>query len=69
MFVGGVGRGLRVEGACSSVRDCWKGLGMRNTLKCLQNLEVVGVLRMPKVSEVRVGKTLRCFRSGKQVIP
>ena len=24
---------------------------------------------MPKVSEVGVGKTLRCFQSGKQVIP
>ena len=28
-----------VEGACSSVGDCWKGLGIRSTLKCLWNLE------------------------------
>ena len=38
-----VGRGVGVEGACSSVGDCWKGLGIESTLKCLQNLEVVGV--------------------------
>ena len=54
-----------MEGARSSVGDCWKGLRMRSTLKCLQNSEVVGVQRMPKVSEVGVGKTPRCFRSGK----
>ena len=58
-----------MEGARSSVGDCWKGLGMRSTLKCLRNSEVVRVRRMPKVFEVRVGKTLRCFRSGKRVIP
>ena len=58
-----------MEGACSSVGDCWKGLGIRSTPKCLQNSEAVRVQRMPKVSEVRVGKTLRCFQSGKQVIP
>ena len=58
-----------MEGARSNVGDCWKGLGIRSTLKCLWNLEVVGVQRMPKVSEVGVGKTPRCFQSGKQVIP
>ena len=71
-FGGGVGWGVRVEGVGGSVGDCWKGLGIRSTLKCLQNLEVVRVWRMPKVSEVRVGKTLRtprCFQSGKHVIP
>ena len=58
-----------MEGAHGSVGDCWKGLGIRSTPKCLQNSEVVGVQRMLKVSEVRVGKTLRCFWSGKQVVP
>ena len=58
-----------MEGVCGSVGDCWKGLGIRSTPKCLWNSEVVGVQRMPKVSEVGVGKTLRCFWSGKQVIP
>ena len=68
-FRGGVGWGVGVEGACGSVGDCWKGLRIRSTLKCLQNWEVVGVWRMLKVSEVRVGKTPRCFRSGTQVVP
>ena len=58
-----------MEGACGSVGDCWKGLGIGSTPKCLWNMEVVGVQRMPKVSKVGVGKTLRCFGSGKQVIP
>ena len=66
---GGVGRGVRVEGACGSIGDCWKGLGIGSTLKCLRNSEAVGVRRMLKVSEVGVGKTLRCFGSGKQVVP
>ena len=69
IFGGGVGQGVGVEGACSIVGDCWKGLGMRSTPKCLWNSEAVGVQRMPKVSEVRVGNTPRCFRSGKQVVP
>ena len=68
-FGGGVGWGVRVEGARSSVGDCWKGLRIRSTPKHLQNWEVVGVQRMPKVSEVGVGKTPRCFWSRKQVIP
>ena len=51
-----------MEGACSSVGDCWKGLGMRSTLKCLQNSEVVRVRRMLKVSEVRVEKLRDVFR-------
>ena len=58
-----------MEGACGSVEDCWKGFGIGSTLKCLRNLEAVGVRRMPKVSEVGVGKTPRCFGSGKQVVP
>ena len=66
---GSVGQGVRVEGVLSSVGDCWKGLRIRSTLECLWNSEVVRVQRMPKVSEVRVGKTPRCFRSRKQVIP
>ena len=36
-----------MEGACSSIGDCWKGLGMRSTPKCLQDLEAVGV-RCPR---------------------
>ena len=43
-----------MEGACSSVGDCWKGLGIRSTPKCLWNSEVVGFQRMPKVSEVGI---------------
>ena len=58
-----------MEGARSSVGDCWKGLGIRSTLKCLWNLEAVRVQRMPKVSEVEVFPTPRCFQSRKQVIP
>ena len=58
-----------MEVAHSSVGDCWKGCGIRSTPRCLWSSEVVGVQRMPKVSEVGVGKTLRCFQSGKQVIP
>ena len=38
-----VRRGVGVEGACSSIGDCWKGLGIGSTLKCLWNLEAVGV--------------------------
>ena len=69
IYGGGVRQGVGVEGVCSSVGDCWKGLRMRSTLKCLWNSEAVRVQRMPKVFEVRVGKTPRCFWSGKQVIP
>ena len=58
-----------MEGACGSVGDCWKGLGIGSTPKCLWNLEVVRVQRMLKVSEVGVGKTLRCFWSRKEVVP
>ena len=54
-----------MEGACGSIGDCWKGLGIGSTSKHLWNWEVVGVQRMPKVSEVGVGKTLRCFWSRK----
>ena len=68
IFRGGVRQGVGVEGACSSVGDCWKGLGI-STPKCLWNSEAVGVQRMPKVSKVRIGKTPRCFQSRKQVIP
>ena len=57
-----------MEGAYGSVGDCWKGLGIGSTPKHLWNWEVVGVQRMLKVSEVRVGKTLRCFWSRKEVI-
>ena len=60
---------VRVEGVCSSAGDCWKGLRIRSTLKHLWNSEAVRVQRMLKVSEVGVGKTLRYFQSGKQVIP
>ena len=63
---GGIGQGVRVEGACGSIRGCWKGLGIGSTPKCS---EVVKVQRMLKVSEVGVGKTPRCFGSGKQVVP
>ena len=58
-----------MEGVCGSIGDCWKGLRIGSTLKCLWDSEAVGVQRMPKVSEVRVGKTLRCFGSRKQVVP
>ena len=58
-----------MEGAYGSVGECWKGLRIGSTSKCLWNWEVVGVQRMPKVSEVRVGKTLRQLWSGKQVVP
>ena len=46
-----------MEGVCGSIGDCWKGLGIGSTLKCLRNWEAVRVQRMLKVSEVRVGKT------------
>ena len=68
-FGGGIRQGIGVEGACGSVGDCWKGLGIGSTLKHLWNWEVVKVQRMLKVSEVRVGKTLRHFWNGKEVIP
>ena len=42
-FRGGVRQGVRVEGACSSVGNCWKELGMGSTLKHLWNWEVVRV--------------------------
>ena len=58
-----------MEGACGSVGDCWKGLGIGSTPKRLQNWEVVRVRRMLKVFKVGVGKTPRQLRSGKQVIP
>ena len=53
----GVRWGVRMEGECGCVGDCWKGLGIGSTSKCLWNWEAVGVQRMPKVSEVGVGKT------------
>ena len=68
-FGRGVGREVRVEGMCHSVGACWKGLGIGSTSKCLWNSEAVGVRQMPKVSKVRVGRTLRQLRSGKQVVP
>ena len=68
-FGGGVRQGVGVEGVDGSVGDCWKGLGIGSTPKCLWNWEAVGVQRKPKVSEVRVGKTLRCFQNRKEVIP
>ena len=58
-----------MEGVCSSVGDCWKGLGIGSPLKRLQNWEVVRVREMLKVSKVRVGRTLRQLRSRKSVIP
>ena len=58
-----------MEGAHSSVGDSWKGLGIGSTPKGFWNWEAVSVQGMPKVSEVRVGKTLRCLWSGKEVIP
>ena len=58
-----------MEGACGSVGDCWKGLGIGSILKCLWNWEVVRVQRMLKVSKVGVGRIPKCFQSGKQVIP
>ena len=68
-FGGGVRWGVGVERAHGSVRDCWKGLGIGSTPKHLWNWEAVGVCRMPKVSKVGVGKTLRCFWSRKEVVP
>ena len=68
-FGGGVRQGVRVEGVCGSVGDCWKGLGIGSTLKRLWNWEVVGVQRMLKVSEVGVGKTPRGLWSRKEVVP
>ena len=44
---GVVGRGVGMEGVCGSVGDCWKGLGIGSTLKCLPNLELGGG-RSPK---------------------
>ena len=49
-FGGGVGKGVGMEGACGSIGDCWKGLGIGSTSKHLWNWEAVGVQRMPKVS-------------------
>ena len=54
-----------MEGACGSVGDSWKGLGIGSTPKRLWNWEAVRAQRMPKVSDVRVGKTLRQLWSGK----
>ena len=54
-----------MEGVCSSVGDCWKGLGIRSTPKCLWNSEAVGVQRMPKVSEVGVRKNFEMFSERK----
>ena len=68
-FGGSVWRGVEMEGACSSVGDCWKGLGIGSPLKRLRNWEVVGVWEIMKVSEIGVGRTLRQLQSGKQVIP
>ena len=45
-----------MEGACGSIGDCWKGLRIGSTLKCLQNSEAVRIQRMLKVSKVGVGK-------------
>ena len=42
-FGGGVRKGVRVEGACSSIGNCWKGLGIGSTSKRLWNWEAVGV--------------------------
>ena len=53
-FWGGIGWGAGVEGAHGSVGDCWKGLEAQ---------------RMPKVSKVGVGNTLRCLQSRKEVAP
>ena len=64
-----IGQGVGVEGACSSIGDCWKGLRIGSTAKHLWNLKVVGVQRMLKVSEVGIGKTPRQLWSGNQVIP
>ena len=58
-----------MEGAHGSVGDYWKGLRIGKTPKCFWNWKAVGVQRMPKVSEVRVGKTLRHLWSRKEVIP
>ena len=58
-----------VEGVHGSVGDCWKGLGVGKTPKHFWNWKVVGVQRMLKVSEVRVGKTLRQLWSRKEVVP
>ena len=44
-----------MEGVCGSVGDCWKGLGIRSTLKFLWNWEAVRVQRMLKVSKVLRG--------------
>ena len=58
-FGGGVGQGVGVEGAYGSIGECWKGLRIGSTSKCFRNWEVVGVQRIPKVSEVGVGRTPR----------
>ena len=58
-----------MEGACGSVGDCWKGLRVGRTLKHFWNWEVVGVQRMPKVSEVGVGKLQDRFRAEKRSSP
>ena len=58
-----------MEGLCGSVGDCWKGLGIGSTAKCLRNWEVVGVQRMLKVSEVRVGKLQDTFGVEKRSSP
>ena len=41
---------------CMVVGDCWEGLGVGRTPKHFWNWEVVGVQRMPKVSEVKIGR-------------
>ena len=48
-----------MEGVHGSIEDHWKGLGIGKTLKHFWNWKVVGVQRMPKMSEVGVGKTPR----------
>ena len=58
-----------MEGVCCSVGDCWKGLGTGRTPKCFWNWREIRVGRTLKVSEVRVGKTLRPLQSEKDVIP
>ena len=58
-----------MEGGHSSVGDHWKGLGIGRTLKYVWNWKVVRVQGMPKVSEVRVGKTPRHLGAERRSSP
>ena len=56
-----------MEGACSSVGDFWKGLGIRSTLKCLWNscsnyrveIDAVGIKNLEDLTNRNSSVTVR----------